>query len=1559
MRHRLSASSFRLFAALIAVLLAAGVVIAPTAAAAGLASISGTVRAAVDGAPLAGATVEAFLTPNVTTPTATATTAGDGTYTLSGLAAGTYKVAFTANNGAYQDQWYWSAQTATDAQPLTLASGDSTPFIDGYLADATTSLTGTVYDFNSRPIQGVTVGMYSTGDPAHPVYTTLTGLNGTYTFTGIAPGTYLLRYTGDSDLFADDWYFNASSPAGAFPITINPGDHDTGYDQHLSDVTTSLSGAVYASDSVTPISGATVGLYATTNTTAAVATTVTAADGSYQFTGIAPGTYKLHFSADPSRYLPQWYFNSTDPEGAFAIDIGPGTHNSGWNVYLSDATTSLDGVVYAPDDVTPISGATVGLYSASDTNTPVATTATAADGSYHFAGMAPGTYKLHVSADPSRYLPQWYFNSTDPEGAFAIDIGPGTHNTGWNFQLSDATMSIGGNVFDQSFSAPLKGATVQLFASANPAAALATTTTAGDGSFLFPSLAAGNYLVEFTDAPLFSPQWYSFATDPGNATEIVLTPGQHPTAFGYLTPSADWDAPGTVAITGTAAVGSTLTAVPAGWSPTPTSYQYAWFIDGTQAAVGTGPTFTVTPAAASHTLTVAVTAVLAGFPTSSATSSVSIPQGTFSPGTPTVTGTTKVGGTLTASPGSWSPTPDRFTYQWTVTGSSSLPSTTSTTTIPDWALGQTITVAVTAHRYGYPDVTRNSVQTGAVTAGSLITGTPVITGTPTVGVPLSATPGTWGPSPALSYQWKSSGVAISGATGSTFTPTATQLGHPLTVTVTGAQSGYITAGTTSPATANVGLGTLSTTTPTITGSPVVGGTLTAVPGKWRPYPVVMSYQWYIGGVAFPGATAQTFVIPGSAAGQTITVAATGSETGYGSTTLTSAATTAVTGGALSGPTPTITGNPQVGATLTANPGTWAPAPVTLGYQWAAGGTNITGATSSTLVVPATALGKAITVAVTATKSGFANQTKTSAATIAVIPGVLTTSTPTISGSPFVGSILTAVPGSWGPGSVAFSYQWKANGSPIAAATGTTFAITAGQLGQTITVAVTGTETGYTTATVESAATATVTGSTFTTLGTPTITGTAVVGGTLTAATGTWTPTPDSYTYQWKAGGAPIIGATASSYVVAASLVGQTITVTVTAHKTGYADASATSAATGAVAAGTLTAPIPTITGTAVVGGTLTAVPGSWGPGAVALTYQWKANGTNISGATAATFTITAAQLGQTITVAVTGTETGYTGGTKVSAATAAVGAGTLTASTPTISGTAAVGSTLTAVPGSWGPGTVALTYQWKANGTTISGATSATFTVAAAQLGQTITVAVTGTETGYSTATKESVPTAVVSAAAFTTLGTPTITGTPVVGGTLTAATGTWTPTPDSYTYQWKANGATITGANASTYLVATSLVGQTITVTVTAHKTGYADASATSAATGAVAAGTLTAPIPTITGTAVVGGTLTAVPGSWGPGAVALTYQWKANGTNISGATAATFTITAAQLGQTITVAVTGTETGYTSSTKVSAATVAVTEGVTGTISGRVVDTSGGTGHERGRLPSPSGRRP
>ena len=66
--------------------------------------------------------------------------------------------------------------------------------------------------------------------------------------------------------------------------------------------------------------------------------------------------------------------------------------------------------------------------------------------------------------------------------------------------------------------------------------------------------------------------------------------------------------------------------------------------------------------------------------------------------------------------------------------------------------------------------------------------------------------------------------------------------------------------------------------------------------------------------------------------------------------------------------------------------------------------------------------------------------------------------------------------------------------------------------------------------------------------------------------------------------------------------------------------------------------VPVITGTTALGDTLTATAGTWtGTPAPTFTRQWTRNGTNIAGATATTYVITAADQGTNIAVKVTGT----------------------------------------------------------------------------------------------------------------------------------------------------------------------------------------------------------------------------------------------------------------------------------------------------------------------------------
>ncbi|MFK4099868.1 Tat pathway signal protein [Streptomyces sp. NPDC019531] len=172
---------------------------------------------------------------------------------------------------------------------------------------------------------------------------------------------------------------------------------------------------------------------------------------------------------------------------------------------------------------------------------------------------------------------------------------------------------------------------------------------------------------------------------------------------------------------------------------------------------------------------------------------------------------------------------------------------------------------------------------------------------------------------------------------------------------------------------------------------------------------------------------------------------------------------------------------------------------------------------------------------------------------------------------------------------------------------------------------------------------------------------------------------------------------------------------------------------------------------------------------------------------------------------------------------------------PKITGTAKTGAKVTAVPGSWSAAPTSYTYQWKADGKAISGATASTYTVAASVVGKKLTVTVTAVRSGWKSGTATSGAVTVAKGDAPKATKTPVISGTAKVGRTLKASKGTWSPAPTSYSYQWYANGKAISGATKSSLVLKTAQKGKKITVKVVAHRTGHKDGSAVSKATKAV----------------------------------------------------------------------------------------------------------------------------
>lgn len=255
---------------------------------------------------------------------------------------------------------------------------------------------------------------------------------------------------------------------------------------------------------------------------------------------------------------------------------------------------------------------------------------------------------------------------------------------------------------------------------------------------------------------------------------------------------------------------------------------------------------------------------------------------------------------------------------------------------------------------------------------------------------------------------------------------------------------------------------------------------------------------------------------------------------------------------------------------------------------------------------------------------------------------------------------------------------------------------------------------------------------------PTIIDGSKVGVRLTAFPGIWGPAPVSLTYQWFRSNVAVSGATGATYTPGSTELDRTITVKVTGIKAGYAAVSRISPGVKISTPGTLTSATPAIFGAAKVGAPLTAVPGSWGPGLVTLSYQWYRSHIEVSGATGPTYTPGGAELGRTITVKVSGTKSGYSTISRTSSGVKIITPGTLTPAIPVISGAARVGAKLTVAAGSWGPAPVSLSYQWYRSQVKISGATGVTYTPSGSDSGRTITAKVTGAKAGYSTVTRTS-----------------------------------------------------------------------------------------------------------------------------------------------------------------------------------------------------------------------------
>ena len=967
-----------------------------------------------------------------------------------------------------------------------------------------------------------------------------------------------------------------------------------------------------------------------------------------------------------------------------------------------------------------------------------------------------------------------------------------------------------------------------------------------------------------------------------SAASEALTIGAAATA------AVNTPATGAPAITGAAQVGETLTADTSGIADVDglgsAAYAYQWLADDADIAGATAGTYTLVDADEGATIKVRVSftddAGNEETLTSAATDAVTFAvqqqtANTPATGVPAISGTAQVGETLTADTSGIVDqdglTNVAYSYQWLADDADIAGATDSTYTLVDADEGAAIKVKVSFTDDAGYDESLTSAATDTVTfavqqqvANTPATGAPAISGTAQVGETFTADISGIADDDGLTnvaydYQWLADDADIAGATDGTYTLTDSEEGKALQVRVSFTDDAGHEESLTSAATVSVAAAE-SAEPP----APPTGLTATAshdqVVLSWDDpqddsitgYVILRRNRATTGQgeftelVADTGSTATTYTDHGVEA-ETLYTYRIRAINGHGVSELSrwARADTPAPPPANSPATgaPSISGTAQVGETLTADTSGIADGDgltsAVYRYQWLADDADIAGATDSTYTLADADEGAAVRVRVSFTDDASNEETLTSAATdvVEARPNSPATGQPTISGTVQVGETLTAdtsgISDEDGLTSVAYSYQWLADGADIAGATAGTYTLVDADAGKTVRVRVSFTDdagneeslTSADTGTVEARPNSPATGQ-------PTISGTVQVGETLTADTSAIADqdglTNVSYSYQWVADGADIAGATAGTYTLVDADEGTVISVRVSFTDDAGNEESLTSAATDAVSfavqqqtANSPATGAPVITGAAQVGETLTAdtsgIADQDGLGSAAFSYQWLADDADIAGATDSTYTLVDADAGKTVRVRVSFTDDAGNEESLTSAATDTVEARPNSPATglPTISGAVRVGETLTAdtsaIADADGLTNVSYGYQWIAGGTDLGGATGSTYTLTDSEEGKTVRVKVSFTDAAGNEETLTSAATDTVEARPNSpATGEPVIVGTPQVGETLTADTSGIADadglTNPVYSYQWIVSDGgydlVVPGAKASTYTV-------------------------------------------------------------------------------------------------------------------------------------------------------------
>ncbi|MBM7830062.1 protocatechuate 3,4-dioxygenase beta subunit [Agromyces cerinus] len=491
------------------------------------ASVEGSVSAA-DGSAVGDASVNAYrLNGESFEYVAGVLTAGDGSYAVEALPAGTYTLQFGPPwESDLVGEWWDDKPDEWSADQFEVVDGATLSGIDAQLATGDVSpeggtVSGVVTGSDAQPLAGVGVSAMSAD--WNNWSSAVTDADGRYEITGLAVGDYTISFQPDafdpsvvSGFLAEYWADKRLSYEADL-VTVGPDEAVAGIDAQLERGGT-ITGVVAADGG--PIAGVEVSAVGS-----GWGSATTDEAGRFEMTGLVPGTYSVWF-AMPSGSP---YFS-----GGAEVDVTSG--GIAELDFVPEGAASVHGRVSLADSGAGVAGATVTLHALGGAS--VGTATTDADGDYVIAPIAAGRYLLEVSG--AGIGTTWSGGSPDRSGAQSFQVAAAHETT-----VDVAARHGGSGVIEGTVSSmtndgvvPADGAYVELHTERGMVRSAITDAT---GGYRFEELEAGSYAVRFAQHEWSSTSWWSdgatsdaalfFDLDAtGTATHDFTLPG-----FGWIT----------------------------------------------------------------------------------------------------------------------------------------------------------------------------------------------------------------------------------------------------------------------------------------------------------------------------------------------------------------------------------------------------------------------------------------------------------------------------------------------------------------------------------------------------------------------------------------------------------------------------------------------------------------------------------------------------------------------------------------------------------------------------------------------------------------------------------------------------------------------------------------------------------------------------------------------------------------------------------------------------------------------------------------------------------------